>query len=246
MKRILSAAALAFVMSASSAQAHDFSPVAQPKEGQVVKYDRGDAILFSDLLHGTVAISVLPITEYNSGNVTFALSFVNRTEADILIDPDTIKATLTAGKPVRIVTAQDLARRARSEAAVSSLSSALGSFSRATLGSQPTTVTTYGTYGRSTSTVRNPSQQLRDIQQSQQQSINESQDIQGTLAAKLSDIRGTVLQKTTLAAGEADGGTLLIQVPKLKKDEDRTMTLTVNFAGDEHVFTFTMDKFRPY
>jgi hypothetical protein len=249
MKRVLTAVSVLFLSFGSLAHAHDFSPEPQPSADQVIKYDRGDAKVFSNMANSSVAVSVLPITEYNSGNVTFAISFKNGTSSDVLMDPDTISVVLASGKPVKIVTANELERKARNDAAWASAASSLGSLSRATLGSQPTTIASTSTYDGSTansvSTIRNPSQQLRDIQNNQTQSQNELQGIQNDLSAKLDQIRGTVIQKTTVDAAGSDGGTLLVQVPNLKKEDDKTLTLSVRFAGDEHVFRYTMNKFKP-
>jgi hypothetical protein len=191
---------------------------------------------------------VLPVTEYNWGHVTLAISFENHAGQDILVDPTNITVNLVAGKPVKIITAEELAKKARNEAALASLSSSLGGLSRATLGASPTTVTSAGQYGgtgySSTMTVRNPAQQVRDMQSNNAQAMNEQAAIESSLTAAIDEIHDTVLQKTTLVSGQSIGGKFLLQVPKLKPEDDKTMTVTINFAGDQHVFAFTMDKMK--
>lgn len=244
MKKVI----MAFVLSALcsvmpvAVHAHDFTAVPQEGTDLRIRYDRGVATVFSEKPNSTISLRVMPVTDFREGNVTFAISVLNRASTEVLFDPDNVEVKLgKKNAKVRIISPAELERRARNDAR---WARRVGFVS----GLADTAVRSTALVGQ---TLTSPVDAVNNVASAPGIIVDGLTGKEATertnaeLEASLTEIRSKTMPKSTVEPNKVYGGLFFMKVPKLRKRDNRDMTMIITFGEDEHRFEFRLDDFKP-
>lgn len=233
---------LLFCAAPAGVQAHDYTAVPQEATDLRIRYDRGVATVFSEESQSTISVKIMPVAEYGDGNITLAISILNRADHEVLFDPDNVKVTLAKkNAKVTIISPAELERRARNDAR---WARRVGFVS----GLADTAVKSTALVGQ---TLTSPTEAVNSVASAPGMLVDgitgkaATERTNAELEAELTTIRSQAMPKSTVEPGKVYGGLFFMKVPKLRKKDDRDMTLVITFGADEHLFPFKLDDFKP-
>lgn len=254
---LLLAALLATV---SGGCATTYSLSAMPRQEQEVAYHMGVPALRS--IKPASVVEVIPRAATFEGRSEVFIVAYNDSGEPHTLGTENISA-LRDGGAHRIFTFAELQRQAEREAAWQQFAVALSAaaqsisnaqaaystsysnysgYSTATATSRYGTATATGsTFGASTTTTYNPAITQRLEAENQARTQSQLSQIEGQLGATVRDLQQNILRTTTIQPGMSFGGRVVLDTPQLDENEDE-IELTVDFAGDQHVFLFSAAK----
>jgi len=178
----------------------------------------------------------------HEGRARFALAIGNRSDTSFTVYPDQITASNERGKPVKIYTAQQMEREARTRANVMAIATAVNAGGQSLQASLPDTTyhsgSIYTPYSNATysgvSTTFSPSSAVAARQSINDQAAGTMSMISSNLSNDLQEAR-CVFDTTTVMPRQSCSGLLITKCPK-------EIHLKV-FAGEEvHEFSFVKSK----
>jgi hypothetical protein len=221
-KKLVTALALA---TSAPALAGAFLSTPIPAATDVVRYDKGDALLTRETAMGTILLAPLP---NHNGRPAFGVSFQNKGPTPVNFGLADISVTVD-GKPVMVLTKQQLAQKAESAARWQSFGAAM----LAGMGNTNSTTThgyVGGTHVNMTTTYTDTRGQREDMERM-------GAAINANLSARLADASENIIDTTTVDPDKAYGGKIILDKPRAKK---WPATVLVTVMGE--TFAFTMSK----
>jgi hypothetical protein len=236
----------ALALSASlllSACAHEYSIQPIARADQQVKYAQGSATIFSDGPHSS--IQVTPFGRTDDGNLTFGVAAFNKGPVPANFDSTNVVLVTGQGKPVQVFTAQELVHQAKVKAAWQAAAIILAGAGAAVAANSNAYSTTNGsiytprggvyTY---TSTTYDPGVAAAGTAAAGVATGVGLVSVRNSLDQTIASVRGNVLQMTTVETGASVGGEIVSDVDRDKYPQ--TITLSVNWQGDTHIFVFSV------
>jgi hypothetical protein len=207
---------------------------------------QGIATTFSDKEHGSVQVT--PLTYVAEDNrLVFGAAAFNKSESSTNFSLDGISATWN-GTPLKLYTRDELAREARVKAAWQAAAVILAGAAAAYSASQDAYRTTNGTVstmgGRPlvnyTATTYDPgAARLGQLAAGAATGYGLVQ-INNSLDNTIASLDGSILQMNTVDPGRSAGGSLVIDMPKDKKALPQPISISVNWNGDVHSFSYNV------
>jgi hypothetical protein len=194
-----------------------------PQTGQRVFYNHGDAIVVGVKKNGEKAGIVMQgLGDYGGGRVAFGILYHNKTKSLCEFSIANIVALNAKGKKLRIYTAEELEREARTRAAIAAACIAMGQGAQSFAAAQPTYTTAsggfngytpYGNYSGSyygSSTSYNPAQQIAANQAIQANTATQLNSVASGLNQVLGSI-SQVLSRTTVPPNGCVQGMVIVK-----------------------------------
>jgi hypothetical protein len=227
-----------------------------PSAGQRVIYNHGNPVIVLAYPEGTVTVEGLGESPMRDGRAAFGVTFDNRSHSSIDFGLENLTATDGAGRPVRIYSARDLEREARTNAMIQALAVGLNSAGQSMAAAQPSystysgsyygtsRYTAYNRYNRSigslngqqsgafygSSTTYNPAQTALANQAIQQNASTQMGGIQGRLAQSIA-FTSQVLARTTVSPNSSVSGLVITK-------RASRVNLLIEVGGSSQTATF--------
>ncbi len=178
------------------------------------------------------AVKITPVHSPLQHLMAFNIAVFNKGANPASITPTDVKVSTGNGQSLHVYSLEELRKiaNANAEAARTDLSSKI----RANSGfsSAPMTQTLSGNHAERQQDMVN-----NDVQNAKTgQSFGAiSADLERTLA----ELNAHVLEPTRAAPQQLTGGDVIVDMPDLKDNDTQTIEIVIDFAGDEHHFSFT-------
>ncbi len=223
-------------------------------EGQSLEYKQGNGFLFSPGARSSVGI-VAENPEYSiSPRLSFLIRIENRGEDSVEIAESNISA-IGNGLPLLVISAQQLAQEARTQAAWASVAvafaGAANQYNAAQAGqttySGTTSATVYGSgnsshvIGTYNGTAYDSGKAWQAQQQASQQTSDQLTTVEAQKQSQLNYIDTSIIQRTTVTAGAYVQGYVVIDAPK-PRNPINVIDIMVQVANDVHHFIFHESK----
>lgn len=222
----------------------------QVQKGQQEVYQEGVETIISNK-KAYIAVRSSTNTYTSENRPTIVVSVLNKTNKSFNFSTENIQVFVD-GKAHKVFTYDELVEEIKTKQAWAAVATAIGGASKSynasqagysyTTGSYNSYATTnYGTsaygYGNYSSTTYNyaAAQQAREAANAQTQ--YEMQNINNQANASLSDLKATILKKTTIPPKGFHGGYVAFEnIPDSDKPHD--IKVLINVAGQQHKFVF--------
>jgi hypothetical protein len=214
-----------------------------PQTGQRIFYDHGDAMVVGIKKNGENAGPVMKgLGDYGGGRVAFGILYHNKTKTLCDFSLANISATNAKGEKLRIYTAEELEREARTRAAIAAACIAMGQGAQSFAAAQPTYTTASGGYNGYTpngnysgsyygsATTYNPAQQVAANQAIQANTATQLNSVASGLNQALGSL-SQVLSRTTVPPDQCVQGMVVV-----KKSSVTNFKVLAN--GEEVPFDF--------
>ncbi len=210
-----------------------------PIPGQDVRYSNGSAMTKSSKAKSLVYITPVSIYE---GKARFALTIGNKSDISFTVYPNQITASNNRGRPVKIYTAQQMERAARTRANIMAISTAINAGGQSLQASLPDTTYYSGSvdmpYSQATysglSTTYSPSRAAGAQQRINDQADSSMSMISRNLSSSLEEAR-MVFDTTTVLPKQVCSGMLVTKCPK-------EIHFKVSAGEEVHTFSFVKSK----
>lgn len=217
-----------------------------PQTGQRVFYDHGAAVVVGVKKNGDKAgVAMQGLGEYGSGRIAFGILYHNKTHSPCNFSLENISAENSKGQKLRIYTAEQLEKEARTRAAIAAACIALGQGAQSYAAAQPTYTSASGNYNGSTpygnysgsyygsSTTYNPAQQVAANQAIQANTANQLSSVANGLNQTLGSI-SQILSLTTVPPDQYLEGMIIVKKADL-------INFRVSANGEEIPFVFLVN-----
>jgi hypothetical protein len=185
----------------------------------------------SKLANSTVSVAVEP--QLNDGRLVIKVAAKNGSSAPVAFGPGSIAISTVAGQPIALSSLQKLIKDVRMAAGMAG-------------GAPPGDAPTQGAYAmRQQPGAQDGSGRMDVTGYTGGSAIAPSETVRWskhsldrkTADAQIAGLKHAILQDQTIAPGQIAVGQIVSQKLKFAKDEDRTLHLVVQIAGDTHPFT---------
>jgi hypothetical protein len=173
----------------------------------------------------------------NDGRLIIKLVAFNKSATAAELAPQWISVSTAAGKPVPLVSLEQLEDETRVALGAKPLHRS-GDYAAVSTAQRPTVVDSSGqldvsgyTGGQSAASTITPARREK---------VDESANPQ--LKAALENLRAAILQPISVAPNTAGGGNIVTQPIKFGRKDARSLRVTVGFAGEQHEFEFIVPK----
>jgi hypothetical protein len=190
------------------ALAGDYSSQPEPGAADTLRYFKGDVTITRKTQ--TMTISIAPLGNQN-GRPAFAIDITNTSPAAINFGLADI-AVIVDGKPVVVLTKDELARKAQNAAGWQRFGAAMVA---GLTNTNYNTTTTNGYVGRTPVSIQSTTVG-RDSYAEQRDRERMDNSIEGALAARLADAANNNVDLTTIDPGASYGGKIVLDKPKAK------------------------------
>ena len=220
-----------------------------PQVNQKTSYSDGQEAIKS-ILPNSIVILSSAFTEVKNGKRIDVIINVNNTSNNtFLLDTSSIEISTPNIGTLKVFSYDELVaeqkQKAKTAAILTAFAGAVNTMAASYSGYQTTTGTfnanTYGayntnTYGNYTATTYNSAAAQQAINEANNRTTANLQNIQRTSSASLKNLKNSILKKTTMEPGMWYGGVARFDAPKLEKDENRFYTLKIKLGDDVHQF----------
>jgi len=209
---------------------------------ETIRYRTGIPTLNLETPTGSVTITPLPL---DHNHATFGLAVYNKGDNSVNVGIENVTATV-AGKPIEVLSREELQKRAKSRAAwsmvgialLSGVAAAAASTAHTTNHSYGNVRTPHGTYFWSAS-YRDNSLGVAASTATIAVGTAGIVGIQNRLEYTLGTLATDILQTTTVDPDNSYGGVVVIEKPS-GMSTPYDVTVTMNFNGADYPFTFRM------
>jgi hypothetical protein len=209
-----------------------------PREGQTVRYEKGDPTIEDDMTNG--AVRIMPIPSLDHGSLQFMVVAFNKGTESTNFGVENVFMTRGAER-IACFTKDELESKAKNRAMWSQIGIAMLAGVAAAAQNNNTIITTQTPRGGIyTTRIQNPG-----LSGGQVAAIAAGAGgialSQYRLQQTLDNLNDEILQTTTVDPDGTYGGRVVLN--KIKKTKyPENISVTVNFAGEDHVFDFIVTK----
>ena len=234
--------ALALLTSGCATQ-YSVSPIADAS--QQVRYWHGKPTTYSEMRLG--AVQVTPLGVNSDDRVGFSVVVFNKSGQAANFGVENLSLVQADGGPGKIMTSAELEREAKVHAAWQTFAAALAGGAEMYAAARNSESTTEGTAYTPVGPVNyyartyNPALAQANMQLASMQMSSNLRTIESSLDQKVEQIRGNILQTTTINPGSADGG-IAVADTLSSSHFPQDVVLHVNWNGEDHAFKFTVAK----
>ncbi len=243
MTRTVIVAAIAAIALTGCASTYVTRPIIA--DGQQVRYEQGIPTTLSEKKSG--AVEVTPLGVDADKRLVFGVAAYNEGKIPQNFGVENLSLMGTDGKPIGIMTADEIIRSAQRKAEWAEVAlafiGAADAYAAAASARTTTTGHVYGPGGSAsfTATTYDPALAYAGAHQAAAETAHNMAQVEGALSRTIASARTQVLQTTTVDPGTSYGGDAVVD--GLGGDDfPHDLILTVQWNGDEHVFRFTMTK----
>ena len=218
---------------------------AQPAAEQSTYYLGGTQVIVSATAN-VVSIRPENLTFPSDEKPTFSVTAMNGQQIPLDFSTENISARLN-GSPVHVLTYEELVKEVETQAAIETLAAAMSSVGRSMeaaraghqyqytyapigAGYYPTTVHTYNAEA---------AQQAQSAARSQTNA--DFQRIQTQTDSAMAALNTTIMRRQTVFPGASHGGYVKLEPISLAEGAN-TLSITVEFGGENHEFTFALSE----
>jgi hypothetical protein len=207
-----------------------------------VRYDHGAPVLISVGRRGVVQVA--PVASRLDGRLRLSVIAYNRSGSPVNLGYENIAVTTDDGAPVRLYTYDRLRHEAHTKATWARigllLKAASDGYSDAYAGNTTVTGTAIGPGGVTlfTANAYSPGLASGASHADAEENREIADRIENRLDATMARLDSSILQTTTIDPGQAGGGEVDLEAPKLTKGVSRRIDVSVQFAGEVHTLAF--------
>jgi hypothetical protein len=237
-KSFIGAAIVAALSLASPALAKPISIKPVPREGQTVRYDKGNPTIEDDMTNG--AVRIMPIPSLDHGSLQFMVVAYNKGPESTNFGVENVFMT-RGDTRIACFTKDELESKAKNRAMWSQIGIAmLAGVAAAAQNNNTLITTTTPRGGVYTTRIQNPGLSGGQVATLAAGAGGIALS-QYRLQQTLDSLNDEILQTTTVDTDGSYGGRVVLN--KIKKTKyPENISITVNFAGEDHVFDFIVTK----